>query len=52
MIDGHSKREPKVESFQDIQKYFIRSEGNTVLSGDWHGTDGPLEFRICKIHKR
>ena len=29
-------------SFQDIQKYFIRSEGNTVLSGDWHGTDGPL----------
>ncbi|MEX0344360.1 MAG: GMC family oxidoreductase [Rhizobiaceae bacterium] len=29
-------------SFADIQKYFIRSEGNTLLSGDWHGTDGPL----------
>ncbi|MEM1388131.1 MAG: GMC family oxidoreductase N-terminal domain-containing protein [Pseudomonadota bacterium] len=29
-------------AFQDIQKYFIRSEGNTALGGDWHGTDGPL----------
>lgn len=29
-------------SFKDIRKYFIRSEGNTLLSGDWHGTDGPL----------
>lgn len=29
-------------SFDEIQKYFIRSEGNTILSGDWHGTDGPL----------
>lgn len=28
--------------FKDIQKYFLRSEGNTVLSGDMHGTDGPL----------
>ncbi|MFN0116590.1 MAG: GMC family oxidoreductase [Paracoccaceae bacterium] len=28
--------------FQDIRKYFLRSEGNTILSGDWHGTDGPL----------
>ena len=28
--------------FQDIQKYFLRSEGNSVLSGAWHGTDGPL----------
>lgn len=28
--------------FKDIQKYFLRSEGNTILSGDWHGTDGPL----------
>lgn len=28
--------------FRDIQKYFLRSEGNTMLSGDWHGTDGPL----------
>ena len=28
--------------FADIQRYFLRSEGNTVLSGDWHGTDGPL----------
>ena len=29
-------------AFKDIQKYFIRSEGNTILSGDWHGTDGEL----------
>jgi choline dehydrogenase len=29
-------------AFKDIQKYFIRSEGNTILAGDWHGTDGPL----------
>ena len=29
-------------SFEDIRKYFVRSEGNTILSGDWHGTDGPL----------
>ena len=28
--------------FRDIQKYFLRSEGNTVLAGGWHGTDGPL----------
>ncbi|RYG90273.1 alanine-phosphoribitol ligase [Loktanella sp. IMCC34160] len=29
-------------AFKDIKKYFIRSEGNTILSGDWHGTDGEL----------
>ena len=29
-------------AFKDIQKYFIRSEGNSILSGDWHGTEGPL----------
>ncbi|MFD1792398.1 MULTISPECIES: GMC family oxidoreductase [Ochrobactrum] len=29
-------------SFKDVQKYFLRSEGNTILSGGWHGTDGPL----------
>ncbi len=29
-------------AFKDIQKYFLRSEGNSVLSGEWHGTDGPL----------
>ncbi|MGO4625116.1 GMC family oxidoreductase [Ensifer sp. 2YAB10] len=28
--------------FKDIQKYFLRSEGNSILSGAWHGTDGPL----------
>ncbi|WP_457588853.1 GMC family oxidoreductase [Ensifer canadensis] len=28
--------------FNDIQKYFLRSEGNAILSGAWHGTDGPL----------
>ncbi|WP_120633587.1 GMC family oxidoreductase [Ruegeria sp. EL01] len=29
-------------SFAEIQRYFLRAEGNSVLSGDWHGTDGPL----------
>ncbi len=29
-------------SFRDIRKYFLRSEGNTVLAGGWHGTEGPL----------
>ena len=29
-------------AFKDIQKYFIRSEGNTILSGEWHGTEGEL----------
>ena len=28
--------------FRDVQKYFLRSEGNTILSGRWHGTDGPI----------
>ena len=29
-------------TFKDIQPYFIRSEGNTILAGDWHGTGGEL----------
>jgi len=29
-------------SFREVQKYFIRSEGNTILSGEWHGTEGGL----------
>ncbi len=29
-------------SFDEIKKYFLRSEGNTILSGDWHGSEGPL----------
>ena len=29
-------------AFKDVRKYFLRSEGNAILSGDWHGTDGPL----------
>jgi choline dehydrogenase-like flavoprotein len=29
-------------AFNDIRKYFLRSEGNSILSGEWHGTDGPL----------
>jgi choline dehydrogenase-like flavoprotein len=29
-------------AFKDVQKYFLRSEGNSILSGEWHGTDGPL----------
>jgi choline dehydrogenase-like flavoprotein len=26
----------------EVQKYFLRSEGNTILSGPMHDTDGPL----------
>lgn len=29
-------------SWNDLKKYFIRSEGNTRLSGADHGTEGPL----------
>ena len=29
-------------AFKDIQQYFIRSEGNTIFAGDWHGTEGGL----------
>jgi len=29
-------------SFDEVRKYFLRSEGNTILAGDWHGTDGEL----------
>lgn len=29
-------------SFADILPLFLRSEGNTILSGPWHGTGGPL----------
>ncbi|MCY4259848.1 MAG: GMC family oxidoreductase N-terminal domain-containing protein [Rhodobacteraceae bacterium] len=29
-------------SFREIQPYFLRSEGNTILADDWHGTDGGL----------
>jgi len=29
-------------SFDEVQPYFLRSEGNTILSGKHHGTDGPL----------
>ncbi len=29
-------------SFADVRNYFVRSEGNTVLAGEWHGTEGPL----------
>lgn len=28
--------------FQDVQPYFLRAEGNSILSGEWHGTEGPL----------
>lgn len=28
--------------FENIRKYFLRSEGNAILSGAWHGTEGPL----------
>lgn len=40
--DGWAEQGAAGWGFADIQRYFLRSEGNTVLSGDWHGTDGPL----------
>lgn len=29
-------------SFAEIKEYFLRSEGNAIYSGEWHGADGPL----------
>ena len=29
-------------AFRDVRNYFLRSEGNSILAGEWHGTDGPL----------
>lgn len=29
-------------SFEEVRPYFLRSEGNTILAGDWHGAEGPL----------
>jgi len=29
-------------SYSDVHPYYIKSEGNAYLSGEWHGTDGPL----------
>lgn len=29
-------------AFDDVQRYFIKSENNAVFNGAWHGTDGPL----------
>lgn len=29
-------------SSQEVQKYFLRAEGNSILSGAHHGNDGPL----------
>ena len=28
--------------FDAVRKYFLRSEGNSIFAGEWHGTDGPL----------
>ena len=29
-------------SFDEIRKYFVRSEGNEILANEYHGTTGPL----------
>jgi choline dehydrogenase len=29
-------------AFRDVQPYFLRSEDNDSLAGDWHGVGGPL----------
>ena len=29
-------------SSDEVRKYFVRSEGNTILAGELHGTEGPL----------
>ena len=52
MTAGQRKKAAEGWAFKDIQQYFLRSEGNTILSGDWHGTDGPLGvFRTFRIRK-
>jgi len=29
-------------SFEEVRHCFLRAEGNSILAGPWHGTDGPL----------
>ncbi|MGE0279800.1 MAG: GMC family oxidoreductase [Rhizobiaceae bacterium] len=29
-------------SFEEVKPYFLKSEGNDTLAGEWHNTDGPL----------
>jgi len=29
-------------SAAEVRQYFLRSEGNTAIGDDWHGTEGPL----------
>ena len=36
-------------SAADVLPYFRRAEGNARLSGDWHGTDGPLHVSDATI---
>jgi len=38
-------------SFRDVQPYFVRAEGNDVLGGAYHGTDGPLAVSTPKPHE-
>jgi len=41
-FDAWDKGGAKGWSFKEVRKYFLKSEGNAVLSGEWHGVDGPL----------
>ena len=29
-------------AYEDVKPYFLRSEGNSILAGQYHGTEGPL----------
>lgn len=37
-------------SFDEIQPYFLKSEGNDRLAGDDHGTEGPLGVSTLNAH--
>ena len=37
-------------SFKDVKPYFLKSEDNDTLSGDWHGSGGPLGVSTMNAH--
>jgi len=38
-------------SFKEVKPYFLRSEDNDSLSGDWHGVGGPLGVSLAPPHR-
>ena len=37
-------------SFKDVKPYFLKSEDNDTLSGEWHGSGGPLGVSTMNAH--